>query len=94
MRHSNKSVIAMNTPLRLSREEMDKPLEVLATFFRELSLDETRDILWEAFGRALCAEDCGPEDLSRTDLLYFHGEIEALIEAAFQVHQMGLQTSM
>jgi hypothetical protein len=85
MRHSNKSVIAMNTPLRLSREEMEKPLEVLATFFGDLSLDETRDILWEAFARALCAQDAEPEDLSRTDLLYFHREIEALIEAAYLI---------
>lgn len=84
MRYTNKSVIAFNTPLRLSPDQIEAPMEVVSGFFSGLSLDETREILWEAFSRAMCngLED-GEKGLTNKELLYFHGEFEALIEAAF-----------
>ncbi|TDW95963.1 hypothetical protein [Dinghuibacter silviterrae] len=83
MRHTNKSVIALNTPLRLTPDQIEAPEAVVTDFFSNLSLDETREILWEAFSRALCTEEEGERGLSHRELLYFHQEIEALIEAAF-----------
>jgi hypothetical protein len=83
MRHTNKSVIALNTPLRLTPDQIDAPATVVFDFFSNLSLDETREILWEAFSRAMCTGEEGNQGLSNRELLYFHQELEALIEAAF-----------
>jgi hypothetical protein len=87
MRHTNKSVIALNTPLRLTPEQIEKPLEVINSFFVGLSLDETREILWEAFSRALCTGEEDSGNLSNKELLYFHEEMEALLEATFLVYR-------
>lgn len=87
MRHTNKSVIALNTPLRLTPDQIETPAGVISEFFSNLSLDETREILWEAFSRALCTNEEGEQELTNRELLYFHGEIEALIEAAFLMKQ-------
>ncbi len=85
--HSNKAVIAMSTPLRLSPQEMENPLGVVSTFFEEIKLDETREMLWEAFSVAICVDEEEKGNISRRDLLFFHAKIEALIEAAFMIYQ-------
>jgi hypothetical protein len=87
LHNSNKSVIAHNIPLRLTFEQMENPMDVLAAFFGDLSLDETREILWEAFSKALQVEKEAPDDLSCKDLLYLHGLFEALIEASFLLYE-------
>jgi hypothetical protein len=87
MRHTNKSVLAFNTPLRLTPAQMEQPAAVISAFFSNLSLDETREILWEAFSRALCTQEEDSSGLTIKELLYFHCEFEALIEAAFMVRR-------
>lgn len=85
MNVTNKSIIARNVPLRLNTEQMESPVDVLTTHFRSMSLDETRDVLWEAFSRALCGQQEVEDNLSARDLLYFHSQFEALIEASFLI---------
>ena len=82
---TNKLAIALNTPLRLAPEQIEKPMEVITAFFSDLNLEEAREILWEAFSRAMCTTEDGEDALTNKELLYFHGEMEALIEAAFLV---------
>jgi hypothetical protein len=82
---TNRSIIARNLPLRLSPEQIQAPMEVLTTFFSGLNLDEAREVLWEAFSRALCTPEEDGLFLANRELLYFHEQFEALIEAAFLV---------
>lgn len=88
MEHKNKFFIAKNTPLRLTPDEIGQPMEVIIPFFNALCLDEAREILWEVFSRAIAnPEEDEPDWLSRRDLLYFHGQFEALIEASFLIYR-------
>jgi hypothetical protein len=86
MRCTNRSIIARHLPLRLSPEQIQRPMEVLTTFFSGLNLDETREVLWEAFSRALCTREEDRLNLTNSELLYFHEEFEALIEAAYLIY--------
>jgi hypothetical protein len=84
MSYTNRAIIALNVPLRLTPEEMKQPSMVVASFFAALDLDTCREILWRVFSSALCLDDeTFGTDITRFELLAYYEEMERMIEAAF-----------
>lgn len=82
----NHSIIAENTPLFLTIEEMTFPLGVITTMFQGLRLDDMRGLLEEVFESAICRPDDGQGAFSREDLFFLKKEIIRFVEAAFWLH--------
>jgi hypothetical protein len=53
----NSAVIAENTPLRLSTEQMANPEGTLRSLYKDFTLHDMREILWDVFSRSLAADD-------------------------------------
>ena len=76
----NCAVIAKNTPLRLSSDQMSNPREVLRRIYEDFSLNEMREILWETFSQSFTADEDGPH-YSRRDMLYYYEMFVQFLEA-------------
>lgn len=73
-----------NRPLKLSAEQMDKPISVLRNFFQDAHLPEIRETLWKLVESVLSMKNAGFDDAEeRSHLLWFYRELETMIEAAF-----------
>jgi len=74
-------------PRKLSLEEVEQPDRVIAEFFEFAHLPQARWCLWESlkvmvsgnFGRLSSSE--------RMQLIFFHEQIEKLIEGAHLLHE-------
>jgi hypothetical protein len=88
MDQTNRALIASNTPLRLTVEEMDAPSEVVRAYFQVFDLESCREILWVVVSHTICAddEDLGI-DVNRHEVLTFYEETERLIEAVHLISQ-------
>src|SRR5687767_15815742 len=73
-----------NRPLKLSQEQMEKPIAVLRNFFQDAHLPEIRETLWKLVETVLAVKNAGFDDAEeRSHLLWFYRELEIMIEAAF-----------
>jgi hypothetical protein len=78
--HSEQS----NRPLKLSPEQVEKPISVLRNFFQDAHLPEIRETLWKLVESVLSAKNAGFDEAEeRSHLLWFYRELEIMIEAAF-----------
>jgi hypothetical protein len=73
-----------NRPVKLTPEQMEKPILVLRNFFQEAHLPEIRETLWKLVESVLSMKNAGFDDAEeRSHLLWFYRELETMIEAAF-----------
>lgn len=73
-----------NRPLKLSPEQMEKPISVLRNFFQDAHLPEIRETLWKLVESVLSMKNAGFDEAEeRSHLLWFYRELEIMIEAAF-----------
>ena len=86
MDRANISIIAANTPLFLTIEEMASPVGVIASMFHGLTLDDMRGLLEDVFNSAICRPDDDQVDWGREDLIFLKKETIRLIEATFWLH--------
>lgn len=71
-------------PLRLTPEQLEKPLAVLRNFFQNAHLSETRETLWKLVETVLSIKNSSFDEAeARSHLLWFYKELETMIEAAF-----------
>jgi hypothetical protein len=82
MRVLNSELIAKNTPLRLTREEMEDPQELLRNFFSSFTLNDIREALWDVFSRSLATNDCELGCITHDCLVYYYEEMVRMVEAA------------
>lgn len=86
MSETNRAAIALNTPLRLTPEEMDDPFKVFEDFFGDFDLEEVREVIWLFISNLLClSDDDLPDDLDRSMLLHYSEQIDKLVEASFLI---------
>ena len=86
MNAPNHSIIAANTPLLLTIDEMVSPLEVITSMFQGLTLDDMRGLLEEVFNSAICKSDDDQGDWGWEDLFFLKKETIRLVEAIFWLH--------
>jgi hypothetical protein len=73
-----------NSPIRLSKEERENPLQVLTGYAEDFELREVRQHLYRLLVLALTGpEDDFDEPTDRADLVYFYERTEQLVEAVF-----------
>jgi hypothetical protein len=69
-------------PRKLSREEMENPMQVVHEFFSYGHLPEIRDQLWDLLKTTVTGNYCKMlTRRERSDLVYFYERLEKLIEA-------------
>lgn len=70
-------------PRKLSREEMENPLQVVHDFFSYSHLPSIREQLWELLKTTVTGNYCKSlTGRERNDLIFFYEKLEKLIEAA------------
>ena len=84
MKTANCNPILQNEPLRLTEEQLKKPLLAISDFFQSYHLQDVREMLW-AWTTAVISSpsSISSEPLDRANHIYFYEKIEQLIEAAF-----------
>lgn len=88
MRALNKHPDWYNQPLRLNNDERQNPRLVIENFFESYHLQEVREILWNWMVEIVSSSrSIAQEGKQRNDHIYFYEKIEALVEAAFLIHQ-------
>ena len=97
MKTVNENQIFKNEPLRLTEEQLDKPLLAITDFFESYHLQDAREIMW-AWTTAVISSpgSISSEPLDRQNHFYFYEKIEQLIEAAFIIcnnHKLEQTTS-
>jgi len=71
-------------PIKLTPEQIEKPISVLRNFFQDSHLPEIRTMLWKIVERLLAIKNAGFDEAEeRSHLLWFYRELEIMIEAAF-----------
>jgi hypothetical protein len=70
--------------VRLSKEEQQQPIDVIACFFDCYHLKDFREMLWDWLLAAL-GTDSGIYDKGRerSNLIFFYQKMETLVEAAY-----------
>lgn len=70
-------------PRKLSKEEMQEPLQVIRDFFMDAHLPEIREQLWEFLKTTVTGNYCSVLNRQeRSNLVHFYEKLEKLIEAS------------
>ncbi|TDX02194.1 hypothetical protein EDB95_3245 [Dinghuibacter silviterrae] len=83
----NSAVIASNQPLYLTPEYMRNPGKFVKDFFHAQTLDETRRFMTAIFNSAICAPSHSRDGVSKSDLVFAHGQFLQLVEAVYWLHR-------
>lgn len=74
--------------LRLTREQQQDPLTVLACFFECYHLKDLRELLWDWLLTALSTDNATyAKGRDRSNLIFLYEKIELLTEAAWIIYQ-------
>ena len=84
----NCEVVAENTPLRLSLEQMENPGETLRSLYSNFTLNDMREVLWDVFSERLAAKDDELGFYTRSDLLYYYEQMVHVLEAASMIYRI------
>jgi hypothetical protein len=76
------AVVAENTPLRLTTDQVTDPPQALSDLHAQFTLHNMREILWEVFSRSLLVTDNELGVFSRSDLLRYYGFLVQIVEAS------------
>jgi len=88
MNHFLTNLELFNQPLRLTEEEQQNPYGVLAHFCIDYGLYEVRNHQWNQLEVCLTTDNTYfSEPDQRADLLYYHGQLEKVLEAIFLLAQ-------
>ncbi|MDR3669014.1 MAG: hypothetical protein P4L35_19465 [Ignavibacteriaceae bacterium] len=87
MYNTNRAIIAQNIPLRLTTEQIDSPIDVVADFFGAFDMEDSRVLLGFVISKVICLGDEDIEDFNRSEILTYYEYVELLIEAAFLICQ-------
>jgi len=82
----NSAVIAENTPLRLSTEQIANPEGTLRSLYKDFTLHDMREILWDVFSRSLAADDGELGLYPRYEMLFCYEEIIQVLEAGSLIY--------
>lgn len=85
MKTLNKHPKWFNKPLRLTKMEKKNPILVFNEFFECYHLHDCREVLWDFLIKAVCHDNCSPQE--RSCYLHFYEQVEQLIEAVFIVRR-------
>lgn len=84
----NRALIAANTPLVLTADEIQAPHSVFSDVFMDFGLEECREILALCLGQLMCQTDeVFGIDVDREIVWTFFQDVERLIEASFILNQ-------
>lgn len=82
-------------PIRISKEEQIKPLEVIRHFCGAYHLHEIRQYLSDSLEVALTTENCIYEEAeSRNSLLVFYRQLEEALEAIYLINGLNQEKNL
>lgn len=73
-------------PRKLSIEEIEQPERVIDEFFQFAQLPQVRWYLWEEMKTLITGSFGDLDSRDRSNLIYFHEQIEKLIEVVHVIH--------
>jgi hypothetical protein len=83
----NSDLIAENIPLRLTQEQMQNPGEALKSLYTNFTLNNMREVLWDAFAYRMTAPDPQLGFFTRDDMLYYYENMIRVLEAASLIYR-------
>jgi hypothetical protein len=76
-----------NKPIRLSKEQRDRPFDVINHFFQDHRLSEIRQVLWDWLEVSMTTSNTAFDEPSERDrIFWFYKALEEFVEAAYVIH--------
>ncbi|TDW97155.1 hypothetical protein [Dinghuibacter silviterrae] len=83
----NSAIVAAHQPLHLTPEYMRNPGKFIRDFFHAQTLDEARRFTTALFNSAICAPSHSRDGVSKSDIVFAHGQFLQFVEAVYWFHR-------